>query len=185
MARICPVGRAHALQDGDAPDLLLDEHARDAPHADAAEHDHDEADQAQVVLGAEQVLADVVLGRSVRPRLDEAVAEVRGELAGQRSTASLAHAQQILVAGAAAEGEQAGCAQVVVVDQDPRAEAERADAAARLLAITPRIVNGCRRSPMLARPRLPSCGAAPAGPARRAPAQLVRVGPAALQHQRP
>ena len=44
--------RAHALEDRDAADLLADEHARDAPHADAAEHEDDEADQAQVVLGA-------------------------------------------------------------------------------------------------------------------------------------
>ena len=40
---------ADALQDRDAPDLLLHEHARDARHADAAEnHDH-QADEAQVV----------------------------------------------------------------------------------------------------------------------------------------
>ena len=49
-----PRRRADALQDRDALDLLPHEHARDAPHADAAEHEDHEADQAQVVLGAER-----------------------------------------------------------------------------------------------------------------------------------
>src|SRR4029453_104383 len=89
----------------DALDLLLHEHPRDALHADAAEHDHDEADQTEVVLGPQQVLADVVLGRSVRARLHETVAEIPANLAGQAFNFALTHAKQDLVAGAAAEGE--------------------------------------------------------------------------------
>ena len=57
-----PGRRADALQDRDAADLLPHEHARDAPHADAAEHHDDEADQAQIVLGPLQVFADLILG---------------------------------------------------------------------------------------------------------------------------
>ena len=45
-----PRRRAEALQNRDAPDLLLHDDARDAPDADAAEHDDREADEAQVVL---------------------------------------------------------------------------------------------------------------------------------------
>ena len=46
-ASTCARRRAEALEDRDAPDLLAHEHARHAPDADAAEHDDDEADEAQ------------------------------------------------------------------------------------------------------------------------------------------
>ena len=51
--------RAEAFQHGDAAHLLQDEDARDARHRDAAEDDDDQADQAQVVLGAIEVAADL------------------------------------------------------------------------------------------------------------------------------
>ena len=51
--------------------FCCDEDARDARHADAAENDDDEADEAQVVLGALEVLADLVVGRPVRAGVDE------------------------------------------------------------------------------------------------------------------
>jgi hypothetical protein len=54
-------GRRAQAQDRDAADLLADEHPRDAPHADAAEDDDDEADQAEIVPGALEILADLVL----------------------------------------------------------------------------------------------------------------------------
>ena len=70
---ICAASRADAFQDGDAAHLLQDEHARDARHRDAAENHDDQADQAQVVLGAIEVPADLILGRPVRPGVDELV----------------------------------------------------------------------------------------------------------------
>ena len=45
-------GAPDALQDGDAADLLLHEHPRDARDADAAEDEDHQAHEAQVVLGA-------------------------------------------------------------------------------------------------------------------------------------
>ena len=74
---ICCAARADALQHGDAADLLEDEDARDARHGDAAEDDDDQADHAEVVLGAIEVLADLVVGRAERARVDELVLEVR------------------------------------------------------------------------------------------------------------
>ncbi len=46
-------------------DLLLHEHPGDARHADPAEnHDH-QADQAQIVLGAAEVFAEIAFGGGV------------------------------------------------------------------------------------------------------------------------
>ena len=59
--------RTDALEHGDALDLLLDEDAGHAGDANAAEDDDDQADEAQVVLRAREVLADVVLGGFVGP----------------------------------------------------------------------------------------------------------------------
>ena len=78
-----PGRRPDALEDRDAPDLLLDEHARDAPDADPAEHDDHETDEAQVILRPRHVFADVVFCRSVRPRVDEPVAELAAQRPGQ------------------------------------------------------------------------------------------------------
>ena len=71
-----PAARADALQHGDAADLLQDEHAGHARHGDAAEDHDDQADQAQVVLRAIEVAADLIVGRAIRPRVDEVVLEV-------------------------------------------------------------------------------------------------------------
>ena len=76
-----PRGRAQALQDRDAADLLPDEHARHAPDADAAEHEDHEADQTEVVLGAHQIVADLIFRVAVGIHVDEARAEVAAQLA--------------------------------------------------------------------------------------------------------
>ena len=66
---------ADALQDRDAPHLLLHEHARHARDADAAENQDDQADEAQVVLGAREVLAHLVFRAPVPADADELVRE--------------------------------------------------------------------------------------------------------------
>ena len=58
---ICALLAADALQHGDAAHLLQDEDAGDARDRDAAEDHDDQPDQAQVVLGALEVPADVVV----------------------------------------------------------------------------------------------------------------------------
>ena len=80
--------RADALEHGDAADLLQDEHARDARDGDAAEDDDDQPDQAQVVLGAIEVPADLVVVRPVRAGVDELVLEVRAQRHDQASIRS-------------------------------------------------------------------------------------------------
>ena len=67
---------AQALQDGDAANLLKNEDAGDARDGDAAEDDDDQADEAQVVLGAIEVAADLILVRAVRPHVGELVAQL-------------------------------------------------------------------------------------------------------------
>ncbi len=76
---------AEALEDGDAAHLLPDEDPRHAPDADAAEHDDDEADQAEVVLGPLEVLADLILGGSVRAGTSTNWSRnIAADVAGQR-----------------------------------------------------------------------------------------------------
>ncbi len=87
----------------------------------------------EVVLRPEEILADVVLGRPVGSRLHEPIAEVPAKIAGQTLDRLFAHPQQQLVARAAAERQQPGGSEVVVVDEDAGAEAERPDAPAGLL----------------------------------------------------
>src|SRR5688572_23045522 len=71
---------ANALEDGDALHLLLHEHARHARHADAAEnHDH-QADEAQIVFGAGEILADVVFRRLVGAHACEFVDEIGAQV---------------------------------------------------------------------------------------------------------
>ena len=77
-------GRADALQDRDALDLLPHEDARHAPHADAAEHDDDEADEAQVVLGAKRDPRRCRLRATVGAGRDEVAAQLLAQTAGQR-----------------------------------------------------------------------------------------------------
>ncbi len=103
-----PTARAKALQDRDATYLLQDEHTRHARDRDPAENDDDQADQAQVVLGAIEVAPDLVLGRSERSGVDEVVLEVLAQRLDQRIDPGLGHLDQHGAAGAAAEPEQAG-----------------------------------------------------------------------------
>src|SRR5207245_205554 len=79
-----PAVGADALEDGDAAHLLQNEHARDAGHRDAAENDDDQADEAQVVFRAVEVATDLILGRAVRPRVDEVVLEIVAQSAHER-----------------------------------------------------------------------------------------------------
>ncbi len=135
--------RAEALQDGDAADLLQDEDARDARHRDAAEDHDDQADQAQVVLGAIEIAADLILGRAERPRVDELVLEVAraasvtsGSTRSSGTLTSMTRRARLPKPSRPVDGE------IGVVDEHARAEAELADAAPRLAArSTPRIVN--------------------------------------------
>ena len=125
--------RADALQDRDALDLLADEHACHAPDADAAEHEDHEADETQIVLRAQEVLADLILGRAERARVDETRAEVAAHVLDELGDPGLLHFQEDLVVGAAAERQQPGPLEVVEIDQHARAEAEGADAPSRFL----------------------------------------------------
>ena len=124
---------ADAFQDGDAADLLEDEHARHARHRDAAEDDDDQPDEAEIVLGAIEVPSDLIFGGAVRPGVDELFLEVFPQREDQRLDALLGHLDQDHAARAAAEPEQPGGRQVVVVDDHTRAEAELAHPASRLL----------------------------------------------------
>ncbi len=125
--------RTDAFQDRNAADLLPDEHARDAPHADAAEHDDHEPDEAEEVLRALQALADPVFRRPIRARRDEPILEALPHIVGEPLDALLAHLQQQLVIRAAAEGQQTRLLQIGEVDEHPRTKAEAADAAAGFL----------------------------------------------------
>ena len=101
--------RADALQHGDALQLLLDEDARHAPDADAAEHDHHVADQPEIVLRDLQLLADAVFVVAVRPHRHQCVAERDAQIARQPFEARrIVDAHQPLIARAAAETDQAG-----------------------------------------------------------------------------
>ena len=100
--------RADALEHRDALELLLDEDASDTRHADAAEDQHDEADQAQVVLGPLEVLADVALGALPRTDAHKLVAEGLPQVARVGIEPRGIHAQHDLVPRPAAESEQPG-----------------------------------------------------------------------------
>ena len=81
VASTCAVDAPTHLRIATLRIFCLHEHAGDAPDADPAEHDDDEADQAEEVLGALQVLADLIFGRTVRARVDEAIAEPAANVA--------------------------------------------------------------------------------------------------------
>ena len=126
--------RADALQDGDAADLLQDEHARHARHGDAAEN-HD--DQARPGSGSSPP------GRSSRrsrprwpgrsARATNSFAKVGAQRGDERVERGLRDLQQQrCVRGAAAERQQPGARQVGEVDDHARPEAEVADPAAGL-----------------------------------------------------
>ncbi len=100
---------AEALQDGDAAELLLHEHARDARHANAAEDHDDEADQTEIVFGAFEVFADIVFGRLVRADAREPLPKSRSARSSvdQPIERRIRHLDQPLVRRAAAERQQA------------------------------------------------------------------------------
>ena len=74
---------ADALEDGDAPDLLLNEHARHARDADAAQNEDDQSHEAEIVLGAREVLIHPSFVLPVRADADEIVDERFRQLAGE------------------------------------------------------------------------------------------------------
>ncbi len=113
-----------ALENGDAPHLLLDEHARDARHADAAENQHDQADEAQVVLGPRQVLTHLVLGAAIPAHVNELVGKRLPQLEDDLLRNRLGHAQQLLVRRAAAKPEQTGCVEIRAIDEYPWSQRE-------------------------------------------------------------
>ena len=127
-----PAACADALQHRDAAHLLQDEHAGDARHRDAAEDHDDQADEAQVVLGALEIAADLIFGRPVGPGVDELVAQLAAEGGDERLELVFRRHHVHPPVGAAAEAEQPGRRQVGVVDQHARAEAEAADPPPRL-----------------------------------------------------
>ncbi len=120
---------ADAFEDRHALDLLAHEDARHAPDANPAKRQDHEADQAQVVFGAKQIVADLILGRSIRPHVHELVTELLAKIAHERLRIA-GHPEKDLVVRAAAEREQARAHQIVVVDEHARSEAERARRAA-------------------------------------------------------
>ena len=124
---------ADALQDGDAPHLLLDEDAGDARDADPAEDQHDQSDQAEIVLGARQVLPHAIGVRPVAAAADELVGERRAQIRLRLHRAVASHQQQELTRRPAAERQQPGRWDIGVIDQDARPDAERADVPAGLL----------------------------------------------------
>ena len=127
--------RPEALQHGDAAQLLVHEHARDAPDPDAPQDHHGEADEAEVVLRALEVFADVLLGCAVPAHVHEPVAELLAQPFDQVARLALAFdPEEDRVARPAAERQQARGSQIVVGDDGARAEAERAGAVPRLFA---------------------------------------------------
>ena len=127
-----PAPRADALQDRDAANLLEDEHTGYARHRDAAEdHDH-QPDETQIILGAIEIAADLILGRSKRAGVDEFFSEVGAKIPDQRLRLFRGHFDEDDSACAAAVAQETGRRQIGGVDQHARAEAELAGAAARL-----------------------------------------------------
>ncbi len=166
---ICRRRGAEALQDRDAADLLPDEHARDARHADAAEDDDDQADQAQVVLRPGQVLAHLVLGpldTSARSRTVPAAR--RAAPMTNRSNPSGRSCSRICRLTRLPAARQAGGLQRVGVHEHAGPEAERSHAVPGSTSTTPRTVK--RSCPDEDRRRPPprrAARAAPGEPGRR------------------
>ena len=128
-----PAAGADALEHGNAADLLVHEDPRDARHRDPAEnHDH-QADHAEIVLGALEVPADLVVGAPVRSNIHELVREAVAQRGDQRLDAIFGQAHGENPANPAAEAHETCCGQVRRVDEDARPEAEPADPAAGLI----------------------------------------------------
>ena len=127
-----PARPADAFHDGDALDLLPHEHTRHARHGDAAEHDDHETDEAEIVFRALEVLADLFLAIPIRPHADELRPQLCLQFARQRVDLRFGNPQQHLTHHTAAERQQPGSGQILVVDQHARTQAERAERPARL-----------------------------------------------------
>ncbi len=163
--------RAEALQNRDAADLLAHEHARDAPDADPAQHDDDEPDETQEVLGALEAVADPVLRGAEGPRRHEPVPERLADVPHQRLGGPGGQLQQDLICRPAAERQQPCRTQVREIHEHARAETEPADTAPRLLLDDPTDRERVAADDDASRP--PGARAGPAG--RAPPARLRRA----------
>ncbi len=113
-------------------DLLHDEHPRHARHRNAAEdHDH-QTDHAQVVLRPIEVAADLVVVGSVGARGDVLRAEIAAQRAHERVDLLIGHPDEQHAARPAADVQEPGRGQIVVVDEHARPEAEAAHPPSRL-----------------------------------------------------
>jgi hypothetical protein len=70
----------------------------------------------------------LILGRSIRSRGDELLAQIAAQIPDERLDSIVRHFHQQLTLGTAAEAEQSGRRYIVVINQHARAEAEPADA---------------------------------------------------------
>ena len=98
----------------------------------AAEQDDHEANEAEVIFGPLKVFAYLFLTISIRADANELRAKLGLQLGGQVIDFAFRHAQQHLAHHAAAEREQTGLRQVLVIDEHSRTETERAQRASRL-----------------------------------------------------
>jgi len=124
---------ADAFQDRNALDLLLHEHARHARHADAAENEHHQTDQAQIVLRPHQVLPHAIGGGPVPAAANEFICRRCQQIRFGLDGACTCQKQEHLPRHTTAEPEQPRSGHVGIIDQHARPDAERADAAPRLL----------------------------------------------------
>ncbi len=94
--------------------------------------DDDEADEAEIVLGALEVLAYLLLPITVGAHAHELRSVLCLKLARQRVDLRLGHAQQHLARDAAAKRDETGLLEIVVVDKHARPQAECTQRAAGL-----------------------------------------------------
>ena len=123
---------AHALQHGDASQLLLHEDANDAPDAHPAEDHDDEARQAHVVLGPAQIPSELVLGRSGRSDRHEPVAQGVAQVSRQALRLRFGQCQQEPPGDPAAEAHESRGLEVADIDEHACAETETSRASPRL-----------------------------------------------------
>src|SRR4029079_9370302 len=115
-----------AFENRDAANLLPHENAGDTPHPDAAQDDDDKADQGEEIFGALEAFTNLILGRSIRPCGNKAIAEAVADLAGESIDDVLPHLEQQLVGGTAAERQESRLLQIGKIDEHSRTEREPA-----------------------------------------------------------
>ena len=126
------VASAHTFQDGDALDFLKHEHPDDARHCNAAEDDNHQADKAEVILRAIEIAAHLIVVRTIRPHVDEVVAEIAPQRPKQRLDSFVGNLRHDGASRPAAEAKQLRRRHVGIIDEHARPEAESSHAAAGL-----------------------------------------------------